>query len=149
MYAIRSYYEVQSNVKNAFSGKGTGSSSSEGDTKGDGNQGYVTGDPNSKNRVGSGLGNSGNGFSLTGRSLNGSLPKPTYSIQEEGVVVIEIIVDKDGNVTSAVPILRGSTTQNKYLQDKAVEAAKKAKFNIDKNAAAYQKGTITYKFELN
>lgn len=63
--------------------------------------------------------------------------------------MVEITVDRNGNVVAAVPILRGSTTQNNYLQSKAVEAAKKAKFNADKNTSAYQKGTITYHFVLD
>lgn len=141
--------ETQSRVKNAFGGKGTGSGTSEGDTKGDGNQGHVTGDPNSTNRTGSGLGSKGSGYSLTGRSLMGTLPKPEYNIQEEGIVVVEITVDKNGVVTSANPILRGTTTQNAYLWKVAKEAALRAKFNSDPNAAASQRGTITYHFILS
>ncbi len=141
--------DARNKVSGAFGKKPTGTGNSEGDTKGTGNQGHVTGDPNSTNRTGSGLGNSGSGFDLTGRSLIGGLPKPQYNIQEEGIVVVEITVDRNGNVVAAVPILRGSTTQNNYLQSKAVEAAKKAKFNADKNTSAYQKGTITYHFVLD
>lgn len=139
--------EARDKVKGAF-GKGTGDNTSEGNTGGTGNQGQTTGG-NTTNRTGSGKGNSGNGFDLSGRSLVGSLPLPTYNIQEAGIVVVEITVDRNGNVINAIPILRGSTTQDNYLQDKAVEAAKKAKFNSDKEAAAYQKGTITYHFELD
>ncbi|MBI9060586.1 MAG: TonB family protein [Marinilabiliaceae bacterium] len=141
--------DARNKVSGAFGKKPDGSDGSEGDTKGTGNQGHLTGDPDSKNRTGSGLGNSGSGFDLTGRNLIGGLPKPHYNIQEEGIVVVEITVDRNGNVIAAVPILRGSTTQNNYLQAKAVEAAKKAKFNTDKNAAAHQKGKITYHFVLD
>ncbi len=38
---------------------------------------------------------------------------------------------------------------NNQLRKSAIDAAKKAKFNVDKEAAAYQKGTITYKFVLD
>jgi len=139
---------INSNVSSAF-GKSTGSSTSEGEKKGSGNQGYVTGDPNSKNRSGSGLGNKGDGFQLAGRSLVGSLPKPAYDIQEEGIVVVEIKVDRTGRVVSAVPILRGTTTQDSRLWDAAKKAALKARFNADPNASAYAKGTITYHFVLD
>ncbi len=139
---------INSNVSNAF-GKSSGSSTSEGDTKGEGNQGYVTGDPNSRNRSGSGLGTKGDGFQLKGRSLEGSLPKPEYNIQEEGIVVVEITVDRTGRVVSATPILRGSTTQDSRLWEAAKKAALKARFNADPNASAYVKGTITYHFELD
>ncbi len=136
------------NTVGAAFGKSSSNSSSEGDAGGSGNQGYVTGDPNSKNRTGSGLGNSGSGFSLTGRSLNGSLPQPGYSIQEEGIVVVAITVDKYGNVIGAEYQLKGSTTQNATLKAAAIKAAQKAKFN-QKLDASVQKGTITYHFELN
>ncbi len=140
--------EARNKVGSAF-GKTNNNSSSEGEAGGSGNQGYVTGDPNSKNRSGSGLGNSGSGFDLTGRSLVGSFPNPSYSIQEEGIVVVQITVDKYGQVVSAEYQLKGSTTQNSTLKKAAIDAAKKAKFNSDPNAAAFQKGTITYHFELN
>ncbi len=140
--------KARNQVGSAF-GKSNSNSTSEGDAGGTGNQGYVTGDPNSKNRSGSGLGNSGSGFDLTGRSLNGTLPQPSYSIQEEGIVVVQITVDKYGNVVSAEYQLKGSTTQNSTLKNAAINAAKKAKFNADPNASAFQKGTITYQFVLN
>lgn len=141
--------EAQSRVKNAFGSNSDSNSSSEGESSGSGNQGYVTGDPNSRNRTGSGQGASGSGYSLAGRSLNGSLPKPAYTIQEEGIVVVEITVDKNGNVVNATPILKGTTTQNSILWKQAKAAALKAKFNADSNAPTYQKGTITYHFVLN
>ncbi|GAF04128.1 energy transducer TonB family protein [Saccharicrinis fermentans] len=109
----------------------------------------MTGDPNSKNRSGSGLGDSGTGFSLDGRSLIGSLPYPSYNANESGIIVILVTVDKYGKVISAEYQLKGSTIQNSTLVKSAITAAKKAKFNSDTNAAAYQKGTITYHFELN
>ncbi len=140
--------DARNKVSGAF-GKSNSNSTSEGDAGGSGNQGYVTGDPNSKNRTGSGIGNSGSGFDLTGRSLVGSLPQPSYSIQEEGVVVVQVTVDKYGKVVSAEYQLKGSTTQNSTLKKAAIEAAKKAKFNSDPNASAFQKGTITYHFVLN
>ena len=139
---------AQSTVKNAFGGKGTGASTSEGNTSGSGNQGKLTGDPNSSNREGSGTGSRGSGFSLSGRSLVGTLPKPSYNLDEEGIVVVEITVDRDGRVIGAQFLLRGSNTQNPELRRAAIEAAMKAKFNADPNASANQKGTITYHFNM-
>ncbi len=139
---------INSNVSGAF-GKSNSSSTSEGEKKGSGNQGYVTGGPNSKNRSGSGLGNKGNGYQLAGRSLVGSLPKPAYSIQEEGIVVVKIKVDRNGYVVGAEYSLKGSTTQNSQLINAAIKAAKQAKFNKDPKAPAFVYGTITYHFELD
>jgi TonB family protein len=129
--------------------KNSGSSSSEGINKWSGNQGYTTGDPNSRNYSGTGQGSKGDGFQLKGRSLQGSLPKPAYDIQEEGIVVVEITVDRTGRVVSAKYTLRGSTTQDSRLKAAAQKAALKARFNADPNASAYVKGTITYHFELD
>lgn len=89
------------------------------------------------------------GFSLTGRSLSGALPLPGYSVQESGVIVVAITVDKYGNVVSAEYQLKGSTSQNATLKASAIKAAQQAKFNSDRNAPTFQKGTITYHFELN
>lgn len=76
-----------------------------------------------------------------------SLPKPEYNIQREGIVVVEVTVDKNGNVTNAVPGVRGSTTINDYLMTSARNAALRAKFNVI-DSPSFQKGTITYQFIL-
>ncbi|TLX75187.1 cell envelope integrity protein TolA [Labilibacter sediminis] len=140
--------EARNKVGSAF-GKTNSNSSSEGDAGGSGNQGYVTGDPNSKNRSGSGLGNTGTRFNLTGRSLIGKIPTPDENEQEYGIIVIQITVDRYGNVTGAEFQLKGSTIQNTVLKNASIEAAKKAKFNSDPKAAAFQKGTITFTYDLN
>lgn len=142
--------EISSRTKNAFAtGKSMGSSTSEGNTGGTGNQGSLNGDPNSTARSGTGLGSKGNSYSLSGRSLVGSLPSPVYTIQEEGIVVVAIEVNNSGIVTNATPILRGSTTQNPQLWKMAKEAALRAKFNADPSATTKQLGTITYHFQLD
>jgi colicin import membrane protein len=140
--------EARSNVLNAFS-KSDGTNTSQGEAGGAGNQGALGGEPNVGNYNGSGKGKNGTGFDLSGRTLSGELPKPEYNIQEEGIVVVEITVDRNGNVVSAEPILKGTTTQNSYLWKMARQAALKAQFNSDGDAPAYQKGTITYHFNLH
>ncbi len=145
----RKAQEARDNIAKGFAGKGTGTNTSEGVAGGSGNQGRLTGDPNSTNRDGSGLGSQGNSFSLAGRSLVGSLPKPVYNIQEEGTVVVEIIVDKYGKVTGANVIMKGTTIQNTTLWNVAKDAALKARFNENPAATAVQKGTITYHFRLD
>jgi len=76
----------------------------------------------------------------------GSLPLPTYSVQASGRVVVRIMVDRNGNVTSAIPGATGTTVTNKILWDAAKEAALKAKFNTSSTIS--QEGTITYIFTL-
>ena len=142
--------EIADRTKNAFAtGKnleGT-ESESEGVTEGEGNQGGVTGDPNSPNRTGQGTGDEGISFSLAGRSPL-SLPKPEYKHQVEGIVVVEVTVDRNGKVTKATPGVKGSNTLDENLLSAARKAALAARFNTDSDAAAFQKGTITYHFVL-
>lgn len=140
--------EARNTVSGAFSNQGSTAQSS-GEAGGAGSQGALTGDPNARTYTGTGLGASGNSFSLRDRSLSGTLPRPAYNIQEEGIVVVEITVDRTGVVTSARPILRGSTTQNSTLWEEARKAALKARFNPDQGAEVLQEGSITYHFVLN
>jgi TonB family protein len=77
------------------------------------------------------------------------LPKPNYPGNEEGIVVVQVTVDKNGTVTKAEPGVRGSNTANPELIAAAKKAALSAKFNTDNNAPAFQVGTITYRFVLD
>ncbi len=87
-----------------------------------------------------------NYYSLAGRSIVGDLPVPAKGIQKEGKVVVDIMVDKDGNVVSA-KVGKGTDTGEYALQQAAIAAAKKAKFNpTDK--PTLQMGKITYYFKL-
>lgn len=87
-----------------------------------------------------------NYYSLAGRQIVGDLPAPAKGIQKEGKVVVDIMVDKDGNVVSA-KVGTGTDTGEYALQQAAIAAAKKAKFNpTDK--PTLQMGKITYYFKL-
>ncbi|MEI6853748.1 MAG: hypothetical protein WCL06_12950 [Bacteroidota bacterium] len=74
------------------------------------------------------------------------LPKPIYNSKNEGIVVVDIWVDKNGNVTKAIAGGRGSTTTNQQLWKLAGDAAKRATFSVNAKAPEEQKGTITYNF---
>jgi len=130
--------------------RNTNSNSNEGETAEDqGNQGSTTGSIDSQNHSGgNSMGNNGTEFNLKGRNQVGTLPKPSYNEQIEGKVVVEITVDKYGTVTNAVPGVKGSTTLDATLLAAAKRAALKARFDKKPDAAAYQKGTITYYFKL-
>ena len=138
--------DAQNKAKNAFAGRNpNGGTSGEGDSNKPGNQGSLNGDPNSTNRVGGGGGN-GINFNLAGRSFGTTPPKPEYNSKAEGKVVVEIRVDRQGNVISASPGKAGTTTNDPVLREAAKSAALKAKFNSDPKAAEVQVGTITYTF---
>lgn len=144
--------EINSRAKNVFGGGGKGSpdskSTSQGITYGTGNQGVPQGSANAERYgPGGGIGN-GVSFSLDGRTSQ-SLPKPRYPGNEEGVVVVQVTVNKSGQVTKAEAGVRGSNTADPELISAAKKAALQAKFNVDNNAPAFQTGTITYHFRLD
>lgn len=85
---------------------------------------------------------------VKGRNVVGSLPKPSYSSQTEGIVVVQVKVDQYGTVTEAIPGAEGTTVTDKTLWNAARSAALKAHFNQSANAPALQTGTITYIFKL-
>lgn len=151
--------EINSRAQGAFggnnsgtAGQGTSDNQSQGATFPGGNQGVSTGDPNAGNYSpgGSGSGSQGDGISydLSGRK-SVSMPKPNYPADDEGLVVVQVTVNRNGNVTAAEPGARGTTIMDQRFWNEARQAALKAKFNTDENAAAFQQGTITYRFRLN
>lgn len=85
---------------------------------------------------------------LKGRTVVGTLPKPQYQVQESGTVVVDILVDRYGNVTSAVPGGTGTTVTDKTLWEAARKAALNTQFNVKADAPLQQPGTITYIFRL-
>ena len=137
----------QVNKKALFPGRTEGSkSTSEGNAEGKGNQGHEAGDPTG-DHAGTGQGTSGNSFDLSGRRLVGALPKPSYDVSEQGRVVVEITVNKDGKVVKAVFRSRGSTTSNSVLVRAAEKAALQARFDVAEGTDL-QVGTITYNFKM-
>ena len=86
---------------------------------------------------------------LQGRSATGSLPRPVYSVQNEGKVVVTIWVDNYGVVQKALAGAKGTTVTDNALWTAARNAAMKAHFSQSADAPALQQGTITYIFKLN
>lgn len=100
---------------------------------------------------GSGTGAGGNGdgkgvdFNLGGRGAKTLVP-PTEVRTEPGKIVVEIMVDKEGNVVNAKAGAKGTNITNSNLYRKCEQAARKCKFAPDPNAPEVQRGTITYRF---
>jgi TonB family protein len=125
-------------------GNGAGSGS-RGNTEGAGTQGVLTG--NAAYGKTSGVGGWGS-FDLGGRIPgSGGLVKPDYSVDDYGTVVVDILVNAKGDVVEAT-IGKGTNTPNTNLRNEAVRAARRTKFN-EVSSVTNQKGTITYKFNLN
>jgi colicin import membrane protein len=142
--------QINKRTQNALGNAGNvgESGASEGIAGGEGNQGVETGTVGERNYAqGGGTGNGAPSYSLGDRKVR-SLPFPSYDNQSEGVVVVEISVDRKGNVTKAVAGFKGSTTLDEYLLREAKNAAMKAKFDSNDNAPLLQKGTIWYNFKL-
>lgn len=133
---------ANSRIAGAF-GKGTTMQGRGDAATGNGTQGSPQG--NSQEGVVSGTGGYGS-YDLGGRSLMGSLPRPSYNVQEEGRVVVTITVNPEGRVIQAT-INSRTNTANASLRRAALDAARKAVFN-KVSTVNNQQGTITYYFQL-
>ena len=123
-------------------------SGGEGNDSTQGDKGKITGDPNADGYYGTG-GTGGGGDYQLGNRRPLSRPKPNYICNEEGLVVVRIEVDKNGNVVNAEAGVKGSTNTAACLLSQAKEAALKTKWQPDSNAPAKQIGTIKYRFSLS
>jgi TonB family protein len=147
--AAKNLLKAYKTNKDKAKGGGDGNSGEAGnDGSPDGNpdthgQGGTGNNPDFK---GHGHGPGGSGTSLKGRKI--LVPPPKVSDgKEEGVVVVYITVDKQGNVTNADPNGKGTTTSSQVLKSKARQAALQAKFSPD-DKYEEQKGTIVFKFQF-
>jgi periplasmic protein TonB len=119
-----------------------GGGGSQGQTSGQGNQGAEDG-----NIDGNGVFDGG-GWSLVGRGIVG-YPTLGEDIKEEGKVVLDIWVDRNGKVTASSVNIAKSNTSSSYLFELAKKAAKTAKFNVKQDAPPSQSGSMTFIFKLN
>ena len=123
-------------------GKGTGSGGGNGNGNGSGSGGG--------SGTGSGGGNGpgdGIGFDLAGRDMR-SKPRVEDNSQDQGRIVIEVLVDMNGVVLRADGPARGTTLSNDTLLRKCKEASMKARFSPSPEGVEQQLGTITYNFIL-
>ncbi len=98
--------------------------------------------------TGPGLGDSGKGWGMNGRSL-GNKPKPVSEKQEYGIVVIKIRVGQNGKVIKAQFTSKGSTTTDKYLVDLSIKEAYKVTFNPDPKAPEVQIGFVSFHYKAS
>lgn len=125
-------------------GKETGG---EGDDNKAGDKGQLDGDPYAPTYFGEpGSGGGGSGYGLRGRG------RPTNSkvvpeCDEEGSVVVEIHVNRNGNVISAVPGKRG-TTGAICLYEAAKKTAMTYKWPADSKAPTKQVGFVVINFSV-
>jgi len=139
--------------------KNKGKSGGDGNSGNAGNEGEPEGNPFTSGKggignnpdgtsSGSGIG-SGKapfGFDLRGRSLRYAPPLPSDT-KEEGIVVVEIKVDKNGKVIEADPNGRGTTTTSPILKAKARQFALQLEFTPNPQYEE-QKGSVTIVFSF-
>lgn len=129
--------------------KPSSESPSEGVTdKAEGNEGYIGG---TQSEVYEGTGGEGGfepNWNLEGRRPRNEFPRPRYVDNNQGIVVVEIWVNGNGDVTGATFKPQGSTVSaSSPLVSEAIRAAYGAKFN--ESDQDIQVGTMTYKFSLD
>jgi len=130
---------------NKSDGTATGS---EGDDNKAGDKGQPDGDPYATSYYGSpGSGSGTGGYGLNGRSLVNK-GKVQQECNESGVVVVKIVVDRNGKVISATPGVRGTTNNNPCLLEPAKKTAFMHKWNLDSNAPSQQVGFVVVNFKL-
>ena len=142
--------EISDPLKNALdklknSGQQGGSEGD--DNNATGNKGQEDGDKNGGEYTGN-LGGGGDGNYNLGNRKALTKPRPAYTCQEEGTVVIEVRVDRNGKTVDA-KVARGTTNYADCLTRQARKAAMDTKWQAKPDAPFTQIGTITYRFILN
>lgn len=121
---------------------------SEGDDRIAGDKGQQDGDPYGTSYYGTpGTGSGTAGYGLKGRSLV-SQGKVQQECNEEGRVVVQIVVDRNGKVIDATPGVRGTTNNDPCLLEPARKTAFMHRWNTDSNAPSQQVGFVVVNFKL-
>lgn len=147
--------KVKNNAGSAFGKPGSsGQGAGGGGKPGNGGINGGTGDNPFGKSSGTGGGTGGGDGTGTGASIGGGLGGRAVqrrgsindNSQKSGKVVIDVCVNKEGDVISADFTLRGSTTSDSELKNKALQAARGYRFAA--SSAEKQCGTITFNFQL-
>jgi outer membrane biosynthesis protein TonB len=111
-----------------------------------GDKGSLDGDPYANTYYGAGTGAGSRGWGLNGRTIS-SRGKEVQKCNEFGTVVVQITVNRNGNVIAA-KYTKGTTNTNPCLIEPALATARKYKWQPDSNAPEAQIGFITVNFKL-
>ncbi|BAO55354.1 energy transducer TonB [Nonlabens marinus] len=122
--------------------------SGEGPGDGPGNKGDINGDPYANTYYGDpGNGQGGKGYGLSGRGkIGGRGIEPDCT--ETGTVIVEIQVNRNGNVVNAIPGKKGTTNRAACLLDAARKSAMTYKFSAAPQARDVQIGFIEIIFKV-
>lgn len=128
-------------VKNSEGPTTTG----EGPGDGPGDKGDLDGSPYAPYQGTPGSGNGGVGFGLNGRG------QPDYTLfegceNEYGLIVVDIVVNRNGDVIEATPGVKGSNNATACLKAQAKKIALSYKWPADSKAPARQYGKVSVNF---
>ncbi|QBA64912.1 energy transducer TonB [Muriicola soli] len=120
----------------------------EGDDQLPGDKGQADGDPYATSYYGTpGSGSGTGGYGLNGRSLVNQ-GKVQQECNEEGRVVVRIVVDRNGKVIDATPGVKGTTNNHPCLLAPARKTAFLHRWNLDQKAPNQQVGFVVVNFKL-
>lgn len=123
-------------------GEATGS---EGDDNQTGDKGQPDGNPYAPYEGIPGSGTGGMGYGLNNRS-GVKYVLSEGCTNEYGLVVVDIVVNKDGKVIKATPGVRGTTNRTDCLMEAALRIAKSFSWDRDEKAPERQFGRISINF---
>ncbi len=120
----------------------------EGDDTQAGDKGQLDGDPYAPSYFGGpGSGSGGVGYGLNGRG-NAIYKTIKQDCNESGMVIVKIIVNRNGDVVEATPGVKGTTNTAPCLLDPARKIALSHKWRADSKAPAKQIGFVKVNFNL-
>jgi colicin import membrane protein len=120
----------------------------EGDDNKAGDKGQLDGDPYAASYFGEpGSGNGGVGYGLKGR---GAPTKKVFKqdCNESGMVIVKIVVNRNGDVIEATPGVKGTTNTASCLLEPAKKIALSHKWRADSKAPTKQVGFVKVNFNL-
>ena len=117
----------------------------EGPGDGPGDKGDLDGSPYAPYKGTPGSGNGGVGYGLNGRGA------PDYTLydgceNEYGLIVVDIVVNRNGQVIEATPGVKGSNNATSCLNAQAKKIAMSYKWPADSKAPARQYGKVSVNF---
>ena len=148
---LREEAQKRKNLDNLIGGVKNSTSADEGGEGPDrsaGNKGQLNGDPYAPSYFGgTGPGKGGVGYGLNGRGR----PQKTIFKQdcnEYGIVVVRIKVNRNGEVISVEPGIKGTTNSHPCLIEPAKKIALSHKWPADPDAPAQQVGFVSINFDV-
>lgn len=136
--------QVSDDLRRAMEAFGKPGEGTKGEAGGEGNQGSQEG-TTGQGAMGGGAGS----WQLDGRSMLPGYGTKIRDTKEEGIITLNITVDKSGKVTGATINMRESTSTSPYLINLATkDVMNNFRFNPDQAAAFEQRGKVKYVFRL-